>query len=270
MSTARPNTPLAGKRVVITRPQGEASSMLCETLRANGAEVLEIPLLDIEFTADNTSLDDVWASMGSFDWMLFTSANGVRGFFERFFESFNDIRGIGLSRIACVGKATTEAVRALHLNVDFQPKESTAEALAHELMQNEDLSHLNILLVIGTKNSDTLAKLLEKKAHAIVKTLAVYATTENDVEKLDAAALFRQKGADAILFASPSAVDSFVAQAKALSLSKAARQPRAIAIGPTTSDTLREYGIPIAAQAPTPTVEGCIQAILQATQELAK
>lgn len=266
MQTNSPDAPLVGKRIVITRPQGEASSALCEALSASGATVLEIPLLEIEFTADNASLDDTWTGMGNFDWILFTSTNGVHGFFNRFFENFNDIRGIGLTRIACVGKATAEAVRALHLNVDFQPEESSSEALARELMQAEDLAHLNILLVIGSRNPDTLARTLEEKAHAIVKTLAVYATMENDIEQLDATALFRREGADAILFASPSAVDSFVAQAKALSLSKTARHPKAIAIGPTTADALREYGIPVAAQAQTPTTDSCIKAILLTIQ----
>ena len=115
-----------GKRIVITRPQGSATEFLRETLSAHGATVLEVPLLDVEYAADATTLDATWAQMGQYDWLIFTSANGVHGFFERFFESFNDIRGLGLCRIACVGPATAAAIRAYHLHMTPPPPPSPA------------------------------------------------------------------------------------------------------------------------------------------------
>lgn len=259
-----PKTTLAGKRVVLTRPEGEATAALRAALEARGAAVLEIPLLEVEYTADTAALDDTWAAMGQFDWLLFTSANGVRGFFERFFESFNDIRGLGLARIACVGEATAAAVRALHLNVDFLPVEATAAGLARELDAAENLSSLRVLVVTGDKNTDALTRTLEEKSEAIVHTLAVYATMENDAGQLDATDAFRRQGADAILFASASAVDSFVAQAKRLALAKNAHHPKAVAIGPSTSDALREHGIPVAGVAAAPTPESFAEAVVAA------
>ncbi|MDR2863080.1 MAG: uroporphyrinogen-III synthase [Puniceicoccales bacterium] len=255
--------PLDGKRIVITRPEGQ-SAALHEALEGLGAVVLEIPLIDVEYTADPEVLDDVWSGMGQFDWIIFTSANGVRGFFERFFETFNDIRGIGLSRIACVGNATAGAVREFRLNVDLLPDEATAEALARELIAGEDLAHLRVLIVTGNRNAETLAKTLEGKAHAIVQTLMVYATMENDVGQLDATETFRRQGADAIVFASASAVDAFVAQAKVLTPVKTARHPKAVAIGPSTASALREHGIPVTAQADNPSPEALAEAVVRA------
>jgi uroporphyrinogen-III synthase len=257
-------TPLNGKRIVVTRPEGQATAALRAALETRGATVLEIPLIDIEYTADASALEDVWSSIGQFDWILFTSANGVRGFFDRFFESFNDIRGIGLARFACVGRATAEALRALHLNTDFQPSEATAEALVRELSAAEDLAHLRVLVVTGNRNTEDLPAALEEKCHAIVTRLTVYATMENDAGQLDAAESFRRHGADAILFASPSAADSFVAQAKVLTPGKNARLPKAVAIGSTTADALREHGIPVSAIATTPAPEDFVEAAIRA------
>jgi uroporphyrinogen-III synthase len=259
-----PKTSLTGKRIVVTRPEGHATDALRAALEARGAVVLEIPLIDIEYTADASALEDTWSSMGQFDWLLFTSANGVRGFFDRFFETFTDIRGIGLARIACVGNATAAALTALHLNVDFQPTEATAAALARELGEAEDLAHLRVLVVSGNRDTGELSKALEGKSHAIVTTLTVYATMENDAGQFDATESFRRQGADAILFASPSAVDSFVAQAKILTPAKSARHPKAVAIGPTTADALREHGIPVAAVAATPAPEDFSAAVATA------
>jgi uroporphyrinogen-III synthase len=255
---------LSGKRIVITRPEGPASAALRDALAAHGATVLEIPLIDIEYTADTTALESVWKDMGQFDWLVFTSANGARGFFERFFESFNDIRGIGLCRLACVGKATAETLRELRLNVEILPDESTAAALARELLARENIAHLRLLVVTGTRDDGTLARLLEEKGRAIVTTLTVYATTENDATQLSAAESFRRHGADAIIFASPSAVESFIAQAAALTPAKNARHPAAIAIGPTTAAALREHGIPVAAQAAAPTPAALAEAVAAA------
>ncbi|MDR0536330.1 MAG: uroporphyrinogen-III synthase [Puniceicoccales bacterium] len=258
-----PAAPLSGRRVVVTRPEGQGVAVLRAALEARGAVVLEIPLLEVEYTANPAELGDAWDDMGKFDWLVFTSANGVRGFFERFFETFNDIRALGLARIACVGDATASAVRQYHLNVDFQPADATAAGIASELTQREDIAHLRLLVVTGSRNSDELPRALETVGKAIVQTLAVYAVTENDAGQLDATESFRRHGADAILFASPSAVESFVAQARHLTPGKSARQPKAVAIGPSTAASLREHGIPVAATAANPAPESFADAVVR-------
>ncbi|MDR1497420.1 MAG: uroporphyrinogen-III synthase [Puniceicoccales bacterium] len=255
---------LEGKRIVITRPEGNASNALRDALAAYGATVLEIPLLEIEYTADASVLENVWEDMGQFDWLLFTSANGAQGFFDRFFETFNDIRGIGLCRLACIGQSTAATLRNFHLNVELIPDESTSAALARALLAREDIAHLRILLVTGSRDNGSLARTLEEKGHAIVTSLTVYSTTENDASQLDTTESFRRHGADAIIFASPSAVESFVAQAASLTPAKTARHPKVVAIGPTTTASLREHGIPVAAQASSPDPLALAQAVASA------
>ncbi|MDR2981018.1 MAG: uroporphyrinogen-III synthase [Puniceicoccales bacterium] len=263
MARSKATAPLADKRIVVTRPEGQTESLRLE-LEKLGATVLEIPLIEIEYTADDAALKNTFDDIGQFDWIVFTSRNGVQGFFTQFFNIFNDIRGIGLARIACVGAGTAKAVREYHLNVDLMPEEATGEALGKEMVTGQSLEHLRVLVVTGNRNRETLVNILSEKGKAIVDTLSVYATYENDVEKMDAVESFRRDGADAIIFASPSAVEAFVAQARLLTPAKSARQPKAIAIGAVTAGAMREFGIPVAAQAVSPTPDALAAAVAQA------
>ena len=87
------------KRVLLTRENNET---LAEALRANGVEVLELPLIRTVHEAQNEDVEDIMREMGSYDWITFSSANGVKGFFREFFKNFDDIRTLGVARIACV------------------------------------------------------------------------------------------------------------------------------------------------------------------------
>jgi len=202
--------------------------------------------------------------MGEYDWIVFTSANGVRGFFNRFFERYTDIRSIGGTRLACVGPATEAALRTYHLDADLTPKEADAVALARTLMTDHDVENQKVLVVAGNLSSDELARLLIEQGSAIVDTLRVYETGAASVAETDAAADFRRRGADILVFASPSAVESFLHQAAALRLEPGAPQPRAVAVGPTTADAMRRAGIPVAAIAAAPTAEGIREAAASA------
>lgn len=249
------NAKLKGRRIVLTRPEGSAETWR-KTLESFGAEVAELPLIAVRFEPDQTLLSEVLDGIGEYDWVVFTSANGVRGFFNRFFERFTDIRSIGGTRLACVGPATEAALRAYHLDADLTPRDSDAVALARKLMTDHDVENQKVLIVAGNLSSDELARLLIEQGSAIVDTLRVYETGAVAVGETDAAADFRRRGADVLVFASPSAVESFLHQAAALRLDPGAPQPRTVAVGPTTADAMRRAGIPIGAIAATPTAEG--------------
>ena len=104
--------PLRDRLVVLTRPEGRGAEWR-STLADAGAAVIELPLLEISFEPDEDILNDVLDTMGEYDWIVFTSANGVRGFFDRFFQRYSDIRSIGGVRFACVGPATEKALRSV-------------------------------------------------------------------------------------------------------------------------------------------------------------
>ncbi|HNC23970.1 MAG TPA: uroporphyrinogen-III synthase [Opitutaceae bacterium] len=256
-------TPLRGRRVALTRA-GHQNSELHAKLAALGAEVLELPLIEVRKSVKNEDLAEVFPELGSYDWMVFTSTNGVRYFFEEFHRVFDDIRSLGLIRVACVGEATAKAVTAQHLRVECLPKTATAEALADELIATGSLDSAKVLVVTGNLNRDALVKKLEDEGRAIVDTLKVYETVKHDLSADPAAADFRANGADAILFASSSAVQSFADQAKALQLEKTARRPLAGSIGPQTSETMKQVGVPIDFTAKEPGLDALVAATVKA------
>lgn len=256
-----PKTSLAGRRVAVTRSREQASE-LAARLRALDAEVLELPLIQVSHAIDPQVLADVLTELGGYDWIIFTSANGVRHFFEEFHRLFDDIRALGMLRFAAVGDATAAAIREQHLRIECQPKEATAEALADDLIATGSLDSAKVLVVTGNLNRDTLVTKLEG-ARAIVDQLQVYRTEKTDLKGDPVAAEFRAQGADAILFASSSAVQSFVDQAAALKLAKAARRPLAGSIGPQTSEAMRKVGMPVDFEAKTPSLDALIQALVK-------
>jgi len=202
---------LSGRRIVLTRPVGTAADWRIR-LEQLGAEVVELPLIKVTKDVNLHTLAEVLQEMGSYEWIIFTSVNGVRYFFEEFIRVHEDIRALGLVRIAVVGEATAAAVRDLHLRVDLQPKKANGEELALELIKRESMDSAKILVITGNRNRDTLIEKLHE-ARAIVDTLPVYRTEEASLDADPVAGGFRAKGADAILFASPSAVQSFFDQA---------------------------------------------------------
>ncbi len=254
--------PLSGRRIVLTRASDQNSELHAK-LAALGAEVLELPLIRVTKYVKNDDLAEVFPELGSYDWVVFTSANGVRYFFEEFRRVFEDIRALGLIRIACIGDATAKAITALHLKIECQPAKATAEALADELIGTGSLDSAKLLVVTGNMNRDVLVTKLEE-ARAIVDTLQVYQTEKNDLKMDPAAADFRARGADAILFASSSAAQSFVDQAAALQLDTDARRPLFGSIGPQTSETMKKAGLPVDFVAKSPGLDELVAATVTA------
>jgi uroporphyrinogen-III synthase len=245
----------------VTRAREQASE-LAGKLAALGAEVIELPLITISKEIDKHTLHDVLSEFGGYDWVVFTSANGVRYFFEEFRRIYDDIRSLGLLRFAAVGETTAKAIEAHWIKVECQPKVATGEALADALIATGSLDSAKVLVVTGNLNRDELVTKLEE-ARAIVDRLQVYKTEKTDLSADPAAADFRAGGADAILFASSSAVQSFADQAEALKLAPKAKRPLAGSIGPQTSETMKKVGMPIDFEAKTPSLDALVEALVK-------
>lgn len=252
--------PLAGRRIVVTRARDQAGP-LCEQLERLGAEVVALPLIRIAGAGDSTIHADVFDAMGSYEWVVFTSSNGVRHFFEAFFARFRDIRALGMVRIAAVGPATAAAIREFRLEVEVMPDNHVAEALADALIAQQTMDNVKVLVVTGDRNRDVIVRRLND-ARAIVDQMPVYRTESSDLGDDAAAGDFRRHGADAILFTSSSGVRSFVDQAGVLALAPGARQPVAGSIGPVTSEAMRKTGMPIGFEAHESTIEGLVRALV--------
>ena len=250
---------LSGRRIVVTRPR-EQTVEWRQKLEALGAAVVELPLIRVTKRVNPETLAEVLTEFGSYEWVIFTSGNGVRYFFEEFLRVHEDIRALGLIRIAVVGEATAAAVRGLHLRVDLQPKKASAEELAKELVSRESMDSAKVLVVTGNLNRDTLVDALHE-ARTIVDRLVVYQTEETDLTKDPLAEDFRTQGADAILFASPSAAQSFFDQAAALKLGAKAKRPLAGSIGASTTATMKQLGLPVDFEASEANLDSLVEAL---------
>ncbi len=259
--------PLFGRRIVVTRARKQAGQ-LTRLLEEQGADVLELPMIEVAPAADPATLTEALAGIAVYEWIIFTSVNGVEHFFEYFHRAYDDLRCLGPMRIAAVGNATAAAVRARRLTVDLTPSPANGDALADLLLAGESLDNVKMLVVTGNRNRDTLARRLEDEGRAIVDTLKVYRTDHTDLRDHPAAERFRREGADAVLFTSSSTLASFAANATALTLEPGARQPVFGSIGPLTTKTLEKYGLPLAFEAPEARLESFVGATLDHFRKL--
>ena len=255
------NRPLFGKRIVVTRPEGQISR-LKKMLENRGAKVLELPLIKIIPQEDRKLITETFAGIATYEWIVFTSANGAREFFKIFFKAFSDIRSFGPMRIACVGEATAKVIRSFNLEVELIPEKSTAEDLAKELVATESLDSANVLVIVGNRNRDVLVGLLESVGHAIVDTLPIYQTDFADVIDCPDRSDFVKNGADAVVFASSSAALSFIEQEEDLYLENSAIKPIFCSLGPQTSKTLKENELSVDLESEDSSLESMVDALV--------
>ncbi|MGJ3243600.1 MAG: uroporphyrinogen-III C-methyltransferase [Opitutales bacterium] len=259
----RETGPLAGKRVAVTRSRQQAGR-LSDLLRGAGAEVLELPLIHTKFDVDPVAASEVFSEIATYEWLVFTSINGVTGFFELFHKAFDDLRCIGGARIACVGASTARAVREQRLAVDLLPEEANADSLADALIGTDSLESAHVLVIQGSRNDPTLARRLQEEGRAIVDTLAVYKTQLADLTDDPAARRFREQGADVVTFTSRSTVEAWVGQQASLQPTHASTRPKLVSIGPRTSAALREAVLPVAAEAESADLDALVRAVVAA------
>jgi uroporphyrinogen III methyltransferase/synthase len=256
--------PLFGKRIVVTRTRDQASE-LSHTLTQLGAEVLEIPTIRIEAPENKSGLMDALLTLGEYDWIVFTSPNGVTAFFEYFFKGFDDIRALGNLRIAAVGPATAAKLKEIHLRIDAMPEEYLAAKVADAISNFESIDNLRILLMRAEEANPELPKKLEELG-AIVDDVPCYRTVPENGDVNGAAERFLESGADWVTFTSSSTVENFH---KRFDLKKIKGQFTGIkfaSIGPETSKTLRELGMAPDVEAKEHNIPGLVRAVQAGTQ----
>ena len=219
------NLPLSGKRLVVTRAAKQASGISAR-LNALGAEVIETPM--IETRAVDVNFD--WATLANFDTLAFTSTNGVESFFKQLFAAGYDVRVLAGKKIASVGKITEKKLLEYGIRCDYVPEDHTGEGLGR-LLASLPVDQSRILLLQGNLADDTLLKFLPQATRWVVyETLPVAELPE---WKREAVA-----GADAVVFASTSAVENFSALAAPTD-----SEPRlAFCIGRMTESAARKHG----------------------------
>jgi uroporphyrinogen III methyltransferase / synthase len=256
--------PLFGERVVVTRARDQAAA-LPGALSELGAEVLEVPTIRTEAPLNRTALVEALSGLGSYDWLVFTSANGVTCFFEYFFKAFRDVRDIGGVRIAAVGPVTAAHLAELHLQVDLMPEKFEAAAVVKAFMKRESLDNLKICLLRAEQGTPELPRLLEENG-AIVDDVPVYRTVSEPEASAEAAESLHSEGAGWLTFTSGSTVEHFHQRFDLLELMR--RHPRMgiASIGPETSRVLRQLGAEPTVEAEPHTMAGLVDAIQQVVE----
>ncbi|MBA3830823.1 MAG: uroporphyrinogen-III C-methyltransferase [Chthoniobacterales bacterium] len=250
----RAQLPLSGKRIVVTRTRKQAGA-LSDRLRDLGAEVIELPTIRIEPPSDLRAFAELVQDAHGYDWIVFTSPNGVSAFFEMFYKLYDDARDLGAARIAAIGSATAQRVRDFHLKVDLQPAEFVAEAVVREFKKEGDIENLRILIARTEEARDLLPRELGTLG-AIVDVASAYRTVAETNDRTEARARLAKEGADMITFTSSSTVENFLA------LGLPWPQGMQVAsIGPITSQTARNRGLTIAVEARHYDVPGLVEAI---------
>jgi len=256
------NRPLFGRRIVVTR-RSEQAGGFAQRLAELGADVLEVPTIKITRPKETDAIVDALLELNSYDWLVFTSVNGVTAFFDIFFRRFQDLRDIGGVRIAAVGPSTAVKLRELHLQVDLTPDESVGIKIAAAFEKFQTIENLKICLLRAEVASPDLPKALEELG-AIVDDIAVYKTVAETEDPAGTGAALLKTGADWITFTSGSTVEHFHARFDLPKLLKEFPQLKLASIGPETSKAIRALGLEPALEAKQHTTEGLIAALLKA------
>jgi uroporphyrinogen III methyltransferase / synthase len=243
--------PLFGKRVVVTRAREHASE-LKRLLEDAGAEVLQFPTISIEPPGSWESLDRIIAS--SYDWLVFTSSNGVSAFFERLFAEGKDVRALAGTKIAAVGASTANDLRARGLKPDLVPERFISTELLPLLP--EDQSGIRTAVIRAEEGREELIAELRRRGGTVDLGVA-YRTVAVDQNLDELRAWIEADQVDIVTFTSASTVDNFFARldpGRALLVS----------IGPTTSEAIRKYGRTPDAEAKNATIPAMRDAVVAA------
>jgi uroporphyrinogen-III synthase len=266
-----PHLPLAGKRIVVTRTREQAAGLVAR-LQALGATPIGFPVISIAPLKDTSLLDEAIARLDAYDWVIFTSVNGVQAFAERLAALDVNVERLwhpgGTRKLGAIGPATRSAIEKLGCEVAFMPDTYVAEAI---LDQIGDLAGQRVLLPRADIAREALASGLRQKG-AVVDEVAAYHTvpprTEDGATTTALLDLLKAGSVDAITFTSSSTVRHTVDGLAAAAQDEATAvrllgQTALACIGPITATTLEEYGLLATVVAKEYTVNGLVDALVQ-------
>jgi uroporphyrinogen III methyltransferase/synthase len=250
--------PLFGKRVLITRPRHQASE-LANRIEALGGRAVCLPAVTIGAPDDWSPVDRALEQLGDYQWLVFTSSNGVDAFIRRLRQTGRDLRALGGLRLAVIGPATAVALRAYHLEADVTPETFNSEGLAAGLLPL--VAGERVLLARADRGVELLRE--ELSAVARVDQVAVYSQRDAPLDRSEPSLRMMSEGKiDFVTLTS-----SNIARALIGVLDESAREQvrrgrtALVCISPRTSAAVRELGLPVAAEASTFTTEGVLAAL---------
>ncbi len=250
--------PLFGKGVVITRPERQTDD-LAKLLAAEGAHPIAFPTIAIEPPVDWTELDTALEALESYQWLIFTSANGVHFFFDRLVQKGRDVRDLKGIRICCIGPATAKQIEARGIRVDLVPEEFIAEGILKSF-SDINIQGQKILIPRAAKARDILPENLKKQG-ASVDVVTAYQTVGSGRKREELDALVTSGEVDVITFTSSSTVTNFVEI-----MGRDYKLPSSVkiaCIGPVTAATARKAGFQVDIAEQEYTMEGLVRSLIQ-------
>ncbi len=247
--------PLFGKRIIVTRTRKQIG-VLSRQLALLGADVIELPTIRIEPAKDQLAFAELVRDCHTYEWLVFTSPNGVEAFFTIFDKLYNDNRSIGGVRIACIGPGTAEKVKERRLAVDLMPEKSfVAEGLVKAFKDHQNMENVNVLWVRAEETREVLANQLTGMG-AIVDEAIAYRTVAETEDNIEALARIKAEGADMITFTSASTVEHFMDLKVALP-----EGCKVASIGPVTSAAVKKHGLALDVEAKENSIPGLVKTI---------
>lgn len=254
------NRPLLGKRIVVTRAREQASDLV-KILSDLGAACLEFPTIKVVAADDTQPLKNAIANLSAYDWIVFTSVNGVSFFFEKLFEQKIDVRALGHLRIAAIGPVTAERLLDFGLQTDIIPQNYQAESVV-AAFRRENVAGKKILLPRAKEARPILPVELSKMGAEVdevttYRTCQVRDNTDFLIKELG------EKNIDLITFTSSSTVRNFKALLPPDKFSRLIEGTVVASIGPITTETAKDLGFEVHTTAESFTIPGLCEAILR-------
>lgn len=251
--------PLFGKRIVITRARAQASNLVA-SLNRLGAHCIQIPTIKIVPPKDISPLKKAIVNIADYDWLVFTSVNGVKFFFDTLFALGKDVRCLGHLRFACIGPVTKERLMDYGIISDILPETYRAESVV-DAFSGIEMSGKKVLLPRAKVARTILPEELSKMG-ADVDEITAYETILADEDKDELIHLLNDNQIDAVTFTSSSTVSNFVSLLDGYDVQKLLKPVCLASIGPITSDTARSLGLNPDIEADAYTIPGLVDALL--------
>ena len=232
--------PLFGKRILVTRPEGQASDLAEELLRY-GADPVVFPTVQVLPPEDWTPLDAAIARLGSYDWVIFTSANGVRYFGERLEAAGVDMRALKEAKVCAIGPKTAEVLHRMGISADLVPGLYQAEGIIEE-MEKIGVRNRRILLPRAQEAREVLPETLRRMG-AQVDVIPAYRSVRPDGDLARIRGMLREKQLAAVTFTSSSTVRNFAEMIGRGELASLLEGVIVASIGPITAQTVEEVGM---------------------------
>ena len=256
--------PLFGKRVLVTRAKAQASE-LSSLIRAQGGEPIECPTIDIGPPDDWAEVDEAIEQLATYQWLVFTSVNGVKAFMQRLWHRGRDARALAGLRVCCIGPRTAEEVGRFGIDADLVPETYQAEGLI-EVLKREGASGQRVLIARAAQAREILPDELQRSG-ALVRVVKVYKTVVPTIERERVRQLFRDRSIDVVTFASSSTVRNFFQLFDGTRDVKQHLNGTVIAsIGPITAQTIREMGLEVHVMAAQNTIPALVQSLIDYVQ----